>query len=313
MKSAALGWSTLVFLVACSVSGSPALARTTVDWRKAQAVLKTHCHRCHGKDGTDKGGFHYVLDRDKLLARNKVVPGKPAASEIYKRAAAGEMPPPEQKLRPDKNDLTALEQWIAAVRRRFTRRRCAANAALRGRHPRAHPGRPASARAHGSAASCATSRLSHLANAGPRREGPAARPAGPGKRAQQPLLAHGPHRAAGRRSGQDRLPHRPARREMEQPLVGSGPGPVSLSPAGQQHEAKAIATHDRQPSWHTSAATGSVATASRPPLYHDLLQLPGTDRATGTPAPGRCPGEHSGRTVSPAPASPTPASRETTA
>jgi len=108
------GWSAAVVLVCCACPGSVARADNGQLAAKAQAVLTTHCYRCHGKDGTDKGGFHYVLDRDKLLARNKVVPGKPAASEIYKRVAAGEMPPPEQKVRPDKNDLAALEQWIAA-------------------------------------------------------------------------------------------------------------------------------------------------------------------------------------------------------
>src|SRR5215475_1874806 len=44
---------------------------------RAQAVLRTHCGACHGPDGTGKGGFDYLLDRDRLVARNQVVPGKP--------------------------------------------------------------------------------------------------------------------------------------------------------------------------------------------------------------------------------------------
>ena len=32
-----------------------------------------------------------MLDRDKLVARNKVVPGSPAESELYQRVHSGEM------------------------------------------------------------------------------------------------------------------------------------------------------------------------------------------------------------------------------
>lgn len=112
MKYGSLG-SAGAFVVFCTLLGQKARADNAELATRAQAVLKTHCYQCHGKDGTDKGGFNYVLDRDKLLARNKVVPGKPADSQLYQRVLAGEMPPPEQKVRPAKDDLTALERWIA--------------------------------------------------------------------------------------------------------------------------------------------------------------------------------------------------------
>src|SRR5260370_15375415 len=70
---------------------------------RAQAVLKTHCARCHGPDGVTKGGFGYVLDRDRLVARAKVVPGQPDESELYQRVRDGEMPPAKQP-RPTAND-----------------------------------------------------------------------------------------------------------------------------------------------------------------------------------------------------------------
>ena len=47
--------------------------------RSALAVLKTHCYRCHGQDGAVEGGLNYVLDRDRLVARRKVVPGDPTS------------------------------------------------------------------------------------------------------------------------------------------------------------------------------------------------------------------------------------------
>ena len=101
MKSCLPCWSISVVAVGWFLHGCPAHADDAGLATKAQAILKTHCHRCHGKDGAAKGGFNYVLDRDLLLARNKVIAGNPADSELLRRAKKGEMPPPNQKPRPD--------------------------------------------------------------------------------------------------------------------------------------------------------------------------------------------------------------------
>ena len=81
---------------------------------KANSVLQTHCYRCHGKDGSIEGGFNYVLDPTKLVDRKKIVPGKPDASAIVKRIADGSMPPVGEKLRPSDTELSILKEWIAA-------------------------------------------------------------------------------------------------------------------------------------------------------------------------------------------------------
>lgn len=81
---------------------------------KAEAVLKNHCFRCHGKEGTAKGGLNFILDRDKLVARQKLVPGKPGDSKVYSRTLNGEMPPENVKARPSAADLATLKQWIEA-------------------------------------------------------------------------------------------------------------------------------------------------------------------------------------------------------
>src|SRR5687767_10495951 len=81
---------------------------------KAQAILKNHCSKCHGQEGAVKGGFGYVLDRDKLIARGKIIPGNPAESEIYQRMHEGEMPPPGKKPRPTAAEITLIKQWIDA-------------------------------------------------------------------------------------------------------------------------------------------------------------------------------------------------------
>jgi WD40 repeat protein/mono/diheme cytochrome c family protein len=81
---------------------------------KAQAVFKAHCYRCHGQDGAIEGGLNYVADLGKLVARKKVVPGNPSASRLFKRLDDGTMPPPEEKPRPSDAEIAAVKAWIAA-------------------------------------------------------------------------------------------------------------------------------------------------------------------------------------------------------
>jgi hypothetical protein len=82
--------------------------------RRAEAVLKDHCQRCHGPDGKAKGGMGYILDRDKLIARKKIVPGKPADSQLWQRISEGEMPPEDVKRRPTASEVTVIKRWIEA-------------------------------------------------------------------------------------------------------------------------------------------------------------------------------------------------------
>jgi mono/diheme cytochrome c family protein len=110
----ALGRGSCVLLVIVWAVGGPAVAAEAPDGlaAKAQAVLKAHCVRCHGPGG--KGGFDHILDRDKLVAGGRVVPGKPAASELFVQVRDGAMPPREVKARPSQNEVALLEQWITA-------------------------------------------------------------------------------------------------------------------------------------------------------------------------------------------------------
>src|SRR5262245_40095594 len=81
---------------------------------RAREVLKANCYRCHGQDGAVEGGFNYVLDRDKLVAARKVVPGKPDDSPLMRKVVAGKMPPPDQQPRPSADDVALLRQWVEA-------------------------------------------------------------------------------------------------------------------------------------------------------------------------------------------------------
>lgn len=103
-------WSLVLLIVSPSASWGADIALS----KRAQGVLKTHCQRCHGQDAKAKGGFNYVLDRERLVANDKVIPGKPGESEIYQRIVKGEMPPADQNLRPSQDDVVVLRQWIEA-------------------------------------------------------------------------------------------------------------------------------------------------------------------------------------------------------
>jgi len=97
------GWPTLV-----QATDADTLAT------KAQTVLKTHCSRCHTTDGKAKGGFDFVLDRTKLVARGKIVAGQPDESELYQRVRDDAMPPKGVQPRIDADDRALLKQWIEA-------------------------------------------------------------------------------------------------------------------------------------------------------------------------------------------------------
>src|SRR5262249_643540 len=79
---------------------------------QAQAILKANCHRCHGRDGAVEGGMNYILDRDKLFARKKIVPGEAERSPLFKRMSSGKMPPAGEQPRPSSSDLAIIKQWI---------------------------------------------------------------------------------------------------------------------------------------------------------------------------------------------------------
>jgi mono/diheme cytochrome c family protein len=82
--------------------------------RQAQAVLKTHCYRCHGQDGSVEGSMNYVTDLAKLVARKKVLPNDSKGSRLFRRVDEGTMPPPDEQPRPGAAEVAILKTWIEA-------------------------------------------------------------------------------------------------------------------------------------------------------------------------------------------------------
>ena len=47
---------------------------------KVHGILKATCHRCHGENGANEGGFNYLLNHERLLGTKK---GADAIEELY--------------------------------------------------------------------------------------------------------------------------------------------------------------------------------------------------------------------------------------
>jgi mono/diheme cytochrome c family protein len=83
--------------------------------QQARAILENYCHRCHGAGGSNEGGFNFVLHRSKLIESDAyIAPGKPDDSYLYQRMAAGDMPPRGEEPRPSGEQIEIVRRWIAA-------------------------------------------------------------------------------------------------------------------------------------------------------------------------------------------------------
>jgi WD40 repeat protein/mono/diheme cytochrome c family protein len=81
---------------------------------RVQAILTTHCASCHGDQAKPKGGFGYISDLPRLLSRGAIHPGQPERSPLYTRIHDGEMPPPGRNNTFTARDREVLREWILA-------------------------------------------------------------------------------------------------------------------------------------------------------------------------------------------------------
>lgn len=86
--------------------------------RKGYAFLKEYCHRCHGVNFVVEG--LNVLDRANLLADRGpnqphwLVEGNPAGSEIWDRVGVRKDMPPQEAAQPTDEERAQFQQWIVA-------------------------------------------------------------------------------------------------------------------------------------------------------------------------------------------------------
>ena len=99
------------------VPGTPAASLPTDKQelaRRALGVLQANCYRCHGHEGSNEGGFNYILSLEKL-SQGYVKAGNPAGSPLYERMTAASdsrMPPEGENPRPSAADITLVKRWI---------------------------------------------------------------------------------------------------------------------------------------------------------------------------------------------------------
>lgn len=106
------------FILVASYLGSACGEATSADQERlddvvsqARAVLQTHCHRCHNGPGSEGGEFD-LLEVDDLINAGLVQPQDPDASRLMQRVAKAEMPPKPDRIYAE--EAEALRQWIAA-------------------------------------------------------------------------------------------------------------------------------------------------------------------------------------------------------
>ncbi|MBC7815288.1 MAG: cytochrome c, partial [Planctomycetaceae bacterium] len=78
--------------------------------QKAKAILQAKCHSCHGEGGSSDGNINFMLDRNRLVKRRKIVPGKSVESVLFRQVKTGTMPKGDEPL--SKDEIDTLKRWI---------------------------------------------------------------------------------------------------------------------------------------------------------------------------------------------------------
>jgi mono/diheme cytochrome c family protein len=85
---------------------------------QVRGVLKQYCQRCHHGDGSEGGDFDVLIDKSLTTARGDdkpyVVAGKPNDSFLYQRLVKDQMPPKKIRERPSDADKDVIKRWIEA-------------------------------------------------------------------------------------------------------------------------------------------------------------------------------------------------------
>jgi hypothetical protein len=102
----------LAFIVCCTPR-TFAQADTVEFNRDVRPILANHCLLCHGPDNNLRKA-KLRLDVEKDAHAKVLVPGKPAASELFKRIVSTD---PDERMPPDKYNKPLTKEQIAVLRR----------------------------------------------------------------------------------------------------------------------------------------------------------------------------------------------------
>ena len=78
-----------------------------------QAMLTTHCAKCHGA-GAGAGGLQDITNLERLIADGRIVPNKPEESPLFRRLTdpSNPMPPLSETSRPSEDEIGLVKEWI---------------------------------------------------------------------------------------------------------------------------------------------------------------------------------------------------------
>lgn len=79
---------------------------------EVQDIFTRNCAGCHGPDSNGAGGMNYVTDLVALGLKKKVVPFDAEGSPLFGRVEREEMPPPGTEPRPTPSEIDTIRQWI---------------------------------------------------------------------------------------------------------------------------------------------------------------------------------------------------------
>ena len=101
-------------LSALILAAGPAAAADSDFAARAKEVFRSHCAECHS--GPKARAGVNILDRDGLIKKEKVVPGKPDDSLLYQLISATDESamPPTGRTRLSADQIEVIRKWIVA-------------------------------------------------------------------------------------------------------------------------------------------------------------------------------------------------------
>lgn len=121
LMTALLGSATLIsVLLGAAAPHTPKLPRTVAFNRDIRPILSDNCFACHGPDSANRKASLRLDKHEDLIASRKggapVVPGKPDASQLWKRIITTDeedlMPPPESHKKLSDAEKQLFKKWI---------------------------------------------------------------------------------------------------------------------------------------------------------------------------------------------------------
>lgn len=80
----------------------------------AKNLVNKYCNQCHGLNQSNSGGLTNITDLAQKIADGLIIAGKPETSKLYERMTSKTSPmPPAGSSKPTAEELEAFKKWIA--------------------------------------------------------------------------------------------------------------------------------------------------------------------------------------------------------